>query len=96
MSIDEKTVRKVAKLAHIALPEERVAPMAAELNAIMAWIEQLNEVNIDGVEPMTSAVEGLSLPMREDVVIDGDNPEAVLANAPKSEDGFYVVPKVVE
>ena len=96
MSIDEKTVRKTAKLAHIALPEERVAPMAAELNAIMAWIEQLNEVDIDGIEPMTSAVEGLSLPMREDVVTDGDNPDRVLANAPKAEDGFYVVPKVVE
>jgi aspartyl-tRNA(Asn)/glutamyl-tRNA(Gln) amidotransferase subunit C len=96
MSIDEKTVRKVAKLARIALAEERVAPMAAELNGIMAWIEQLNEVNIEGVEPMTSAVEGLSLPMREDVVTDGDNPDCVLKNAPKAEDGFYVVPKVVE
>lgn len=96
MSIDEKTVRKVAKLARIALPEDRVAPMAAELNAIMAWIEQLNEVNIEGIGPMTSAVEGLSLPMREDVVTDGDNPDRVLKNAPKAEDGFYVVPKVVE
>lgn len=96
MSIDEKTVRKVAKLARLALPEERVKPMAAELNGIMAWIEQLNEVDIDGVEPMTSAVEGLSLPMREDVVTDGDNPQRVLANAPKTEDGFFVVPKVVE
>jgi aspartyl-tRNA(Asn)/glutamyl-tRNA(Gln) amidotransferase subunit C len=96
MSIDEKTVRKVAKLARIALAEDRVAPMAAELNGIMAWIEQLNEVNIEGVEPMTSAVEGLSLPMRDDVVTDGDNPDCVLKNAPKAEDGFYVVPKVVE
>ena len=96
MSIDEKTVRKVAKLARLALPEERVAPMAKELNAIMAWIEQLNEVDVDGVEPMTSAVEGLSLPMREDVVTAGDEPERVLQNAPKAEDGFFVVPKVVE
>lgn len=96
MSIDEKTVRNVAKLARLALPEERVAPMAKELNGIMAWIEQLNEVDIDGVEPMTSAVEGLALPMREDVVTDGDNPQRVLANAPKAEDGFFVVPKVVE
>ena len=96
MSIDEKTVRKVAKLARLALPEERVAPLVAELNGIMAWIEQLNEVDIDGVEPMTSAVEGLSLPMREDVVTDGDDPDRVLKNAPKSEDGFFVVPKVVE
>ncbi|MDX2273898.1 MAG: Asp-tRNA(Asn)/Glu-tRNA(Gln) amidotransferase subunit GatC [Hyphomonadaceae bacterium] len=96
MSIDEKTVRKVARLARLALPEARVAPMAAELNAIMAWIEQLNEVDIDGVEPMTSAVEHARLPMREDVVTDGGSPERVLKNAPKSEDGFFVVPKVVE
>jgi aspartyl-tRNA(Asn)/glutamyl-tRNA(Gln) amidotransferase subunit C len=96
MSIDEKTVRKVAKLSRLALPEDRVAPMAAELNGIMAWIEQLNEVNIDGVEPMTSAVEGMSLPLREDVVTEGNDPQRVLKNAPKSEDGFFVVPKVVE
>lgn len=96
MSIDEKTVRKVAKLARLALPEDRVAPMAAELNGIMAWIEQLNEVDVEGVAPMTSAVEGLSLPMRDDVVTAGSEPERVLKNAPKSEDGFFVVPKVVE
>lgn len=96
MSIDEKTVRKVAKLARLALPEERVAPMAAELNGIMAWIEQLNEVDVEGVAPMTSAVEGLTLPMREDEVTDGGYPERVLKNAPKSEDGFFVVPKAVE
>jgi aspartyl-tRNA(Asn)/glutamyl-tRNA(Gln) amidotransferase subunit C len=96
MAIDEKTVRKVAKLARLALPEERVAPMAGELNAILAWIEQLNEVDVEGVEPMTSAVEGAKLPMREDVVNDGGDAARVLANAPKSEDGFYVVPKVVE
>lgn len=96
MSIDEKTVRKVARLARLALPEERVAPMAAELNGIMAWIEQLNEVDVEGVEPMTSAVEGASLPMRADVVTSGGEPEQVLKNAPKSEDGFFVVPKVVE
>jgi len=96
MSIDEKTVRKVAKLSRLALPEDRVAPMAAELNSIMAWIEQLNEVDIEGIEPMTSAVEGLTLPMRDDVVNDGGDPQRVLKNAPKSEDGFFVVPKVVE
>ncbi|MEQ1707767.1 MAG: Asp-tRNA(Asn)/Glu-tRNA(Gln) amidotransferase subunit GatC [Terricaulis sp.] len=96
MSIDEKTVRKVAKLARLALPEARVAPMAAELNGIMAWIEQLNEVDIEGVAPMTSAVEGAALPMREDVVTDGGDVGRVLKNAPKAEDGFFVVPKVVE
>lgn len=96
MAIDENTVRKVARLARLALPEERVAPMAQELNGILAWIEQLNEVDIADVEPMTSAVEGATLPMREDVVTDGDDPQRVLKNAPKSEDGFFVVPKVVE
>ena len=96
MSIDENTVRKVARLARLALPEERVAPMAAELSSIMAWIEQLNEVDVDGVEPMTSAVEGMTTPLREDVVTDGGDPARVLKNAPKSEDGFFVVPKVVE
>jgi aspartyl-tRNA(Asn)/glutamyl-tRNA(Gln) amidotransferase subunit C len=70
--------------------------MADELNGIMAWIEQLNEVDIEGVEPMTSAVEGLQLPMREDVVTAGDDQDKVLKNAPKAEDGFFVVPKVVE
>ena len=96
MAIDEKTVRKVAKLARLALPEERVAPMAQELNGILAWIEQLNEVDVGGVAPMTSAVEGLKLPMRDDIVTAGADPTRVLKNAPKSEDGFFVVPKVVE
>ena len=95
MAIDENTVRRVAHLARLALPEERVAPMAAELNGIIAWIEQLNEVDIDGVEPMTSAV-ATTLPMRGDVVTEGGDARKVLANAPKSEDGFFVVPKVVE
>src|SRR5262249_59827337 len=96
MAIDDKTVRKVARLARLNLPEERVPPMVAELNGIFAWIEQLNEVDVAGVAPMTSAVEGVRLAMREDVVTDGDNPARVLKNAPKSEDGFFVVPKVVE
>jgi aspartyl-tRNA(Asn)/glutamyl-tRNA(Gln) amidotransferase subunit C len=96
MAIEEKDVRKAARLARLALPEERVAPMAQELSGIIAWIEQLNEVDIEGVEPMTSAVEGAKLPMREDKVTDGGNAAAVLKNAPKSEDGFFVVPKVVE
>jgi aspartyl-tRNA(Asn)/glutamyl-tRNA(Gln) amidotransferase subunit C len=96
MAIEEKDVRKAARLARLALPEERVAPMAQELSGIIAWIEQLNEVDIEGVEPMTSAVEGAQLPMREDKVTDGGIAAAVLKNAPKSEDGFFVVPKVVE
>jgi aspartyl-tRNA(Asn)/glutamyl-tRNA(Gln) amidotransferase subunit C len=95
-SIDEKTVRKVAQLARLASPEERVQPLADALPGLMSWIEQLNEAEIAGVEPMTRAVEGLRLPMRDDVVTAGDDPEKVLKNAPKSEDGFFVVPKVVE
>lgn len=96
MAIEEKDVRKAAKLARLAIPEARVPAMATELSSIMDWIEQLNEVDVEGVEPMTSAVEGAALPMREDVVTDGGDPTRVLKNAPKSEDGFFVVPKVVE
>jgi len=95
MAIDAATVRKVAKLARIAEPEDRLEPLARELNGIMNWIEQLDEVDTDGVEPMTSAVHQ-PLPMRDDVVTDGNKPEMVLANAPKSAHGFFVVPKVVE
>ena len=95
MSIDAATVRKVARLARIAEPEERIEPLARELNGILAWIEQLGEVDTDGVEPMTSAVER-ALPMREDVVTDGGDPARVLANAPKATRDFFVVPKVVE
>ena len=95
MSIDVETVRKVAKLAHIREPEEALAPLAAELSAIMGWIEQLSEVDTDGVEPMTSAV-AVTLPMREDVVTDGGDASVVLANAPSSKSGYFVVPKVME
>ena len=95
MAIDAATVRKVARLARIAEPEEKLEPLAKELSGILNWIEQLNEVDTDGVEPMTSAVQ-TPLPMREDVVADGADPEKVLANAPKRAGHFYVVPKVVE
>lgn len=95
MSVDKKTVSKVARLARIAVPEDRLEPMAKELNGILAWIEQLNEVNVDGVEAMTTPV-AMQLPLREDAVTDGGIRDQVLANAPKSEDGFFVVPKVVE
>ncbi len=99
MSIDKETVRRVAKLARIAEPEERLAPLADELNGIMAWIEQLNEVDIEGVEAMASTVD-VSLPMREDIVTHdetgGGKPELIVKNAPKTEDHFFVVPKVVE
>ncbi|HYC68655.1 Asp-tRNA(Asn)/Glu-tRNA(Gln) amidotransferase subunit GatC [Brevundimonas sp.] len=95
MAIDAATVKKVARLARIDEPDDKLEPLAKELSAILAWIEQLGEVDTDDVEPMTSAVAA-ALPMREDVVTDGGDPEKVLANAPKSVRGFYVVPKVVE
>ncbi|HEX3674242.1 MAG TPA: Asp-tRNA(Asn)/Glu-tRNA(Gln) amidotransferase subunit GatC [Rhizomicrobium sp.] len=95
MSVDKDTVRRIAKLARIALPEDRVAPMEDELNGILKWVEQLNEVDVTGVEPMTSVV-AQTLRMREDVVTAGDAAEAVVANAPESEDNFFLVPKVVE
>jgi len=95
MAIDAETVRKVARLARIATPEDRVEQLARELNGIMNWIEQLAEVDTDGVEPMTSAVH-VPLPMRDDVVTDGGDAERVLSNAPKRVENFYVVPKVVE
>ncbi|MDG2521810.1 Asp-tRNA(Asn)/Glu-tRNA(Gln) amidotransferase subunit GatC [Caulobacter segnis] len=95
MAIDAATVRKVARLARIAEPEERVEALAQELNGIMQWIEQLAEVDTDGVEPMTSVV-AQALPLRADVVTDGGDAAVVTKNAPKSVDGFFVVPKVVE
>jgi len=95
MAIDAATVRKVARLARIAEPEEKLEPLARELSGILDWIEQLNEVDTDGVEPMTTAVHA-ALPMRDDVVTDGGDPERVLSNAPKRAGAFFVVPKVVE
>jgi len=95
MAIDAATVRKVARLARIAEPEDKLEPLAKELSGILNWIEQLNEVDTNGVEPMTTAVHA-QLPMREDVVTDGGDPERVLANAPKRAGDFFVVPKVVE
>ncbi|MDP3745414.1 MAG: Asp-tRNA(Asn)/Glu-tRNA(Gln) amidotransferase subunit GatC [Phenylobacterium sp.] len=95
MAIDAATVRKVARLARIAEPEEKLEALAKELTGIMTWIEQLAEVDTDGVEPMTSAVH-MPAPMREDVVTEGGDASQVLSNAPKTIDGFFVVPKVVE
>ena len=95
MAIDAATVRKVAHLARIKTPEDRLEPLAQELNGILQWIEQLNQVDVDGVEPMTSNV-AQPLRLRDDVVTDGDKIADVLSNAPKSADGFFVVPKVVD
>jgi aspartyl-tRNA(Asn)/glutamyl-tRNA(Gln) amidotransferase subunit C len=95
MSLDPKTVARVATLARIRVPEADLAPLAEELSHIVSWIEQLDEVDTSGVEPMTSVVT-MTLPMRDDVVTDGAKREAVLANAPQSTEAFFTVPKVVE
>ena len=95
MSVTKDDVRKVARLSRIAVPEDKLETLAGELTGIMGWIEQLNEVDIDGVEPMTSVVEA-KLPMRDDVVTDGGKQDQVRANAPNSDEGFFVVPKSVE
>ena len=95
MSVTKDDVKKVARLSRIAVEDERLEALAGELNGILGWIEQLNEVDVEGVEPMTSVVESV-LTMRTDTVTDGDKADQVLANAPKSEDGFFVVPKAVE
>lgn len=95
MAIDVATVKKVASLSRLRESDERLETLAGELNGILGWIEQLNEVDVTGVEPMTTAVE-MPTPMRDDVVSDGDKVAQVVANAPKSIDGFFVVPKVVE
>ena len=95
MAIDVETVRKVARLAHIREPEARLADLAGELSAILAWIEQLDSVDTEGVAPMTSAVN-VELLLREDEVTAGGDAAAVLANAPATRDGFFVVPKVIE
>ena len=95
MSIDHATVRRIARLARIRVSDTEVPQLADELSSILSWIEKLGEVDITGVEPMTSVVE-MKMKMREDVVSDGDIADGVLANAPRSEDHFYLVPKVVE
>lgn len=95
MSVDKDTVRRIARLARLKLEEERVEPMVQELNGILAWVEQLKEVDVEGVQPMTSVVEQ-RLKMREDVITEPNNADALMANAPQAEDHFFVVPKVVE
>jgi len=95
MSVDSSTVRRIARLARIAVDNEQAAAMEKELNALLAWVEQLSEVDVDGVPPMTSVVEQ-KLKMRDDVVTEGGRADDILRNAPQSEEGFFVVPKVVE
>ncbi|MEJ0025250.1 MAG: Asp-tRNA(Asn)/Glu-tRNA(Gln) amidotransferase subunit GatC [Rhizomicrobium sp.] len=95
MTVGKDDVRKIAKLARLALDEGRVAPMVEELNGILKWVEQLDEVNVEGIKPMTSVV-AQTLKMRDDVVTDGGAADALMANAPEGVDHFFVVPKVVE
>lgn len=95
MPVDISTVKRVASLARIAVNDEAAERMTGELNAILGLIEQLNEVDVEGVEPMTS-VAAMKMRLREDVVNDGNIADAVVANAPVSEENFFVVPKVVE
>src|SRR6476659_6422240 len=105
MSLDKETVARIARLARLRVPEEELEPLAGELSRILAWIEQLNEVDTKDVAPLAS-VSDVTLPMREDKVTDGGIAEKVLANAPggavyvdpadKGAGGFFIVPKVVE
>lgn len=95
MSIDTKTARKVAHLARIAVKEEDLPKLAGELSAVLAFMEQLSEVDVDGVEPMTS-VTPMRLKRRVDVVTDGNIQASILKNAPDAREGFFAVPKVVE
>ena len=95
MSVDADTVRRVARLARISVAEDEVENLRGELNAIFAFVEQLSEVNVEGVEPMTS-VTPMAMKMREDVVNDGGIADDIIANAPAHDNHFFVVPKVVE
>jgi len=95
MPVDKNTVAQIAKLAHIRLPEDHLEPLAGELSKILGWVEQLSQLDTENVAPMTSVVE-LRVPQRADVVDDGNCRDKVVANAPESTDGFFVVPKVVE
>ncbi|MBS0528373.1 MAG: Asp-tRNA(Asn)/Glu-tRNA(Gln) amidotransferase subunit GatC [Proteobacteria bacterium] len=95
MSVDATTVRRIAHLARIAVDDAEVPALQGELNAILAFVEQLQEVNVDGVEPMTS-VTPMEMKKRADVVNDGEIADKIVANAPVTEDHFFLVPKVVE
>ena len=95
MSVDTATVRHIAKLARIAMSDAEVEALVPELNNILGWVEQLQEVDVSGVEPMTAVIPNI-LRMRDDIVTDGGIREDVLANAPVAEHGFFAVPKVIE
>ena len=95
MSVSPEQVRHIAKLARIAMSDEEIDRLAPELNNILGWVEQLAEVNTEGVEPLATVVDQ-KLRLREDVVTAGDIRDAILANAPEAQHGFFAVPKVIE
>ncbi len=95
MSVDAMTVRRIAHLARIAVADDEVEHLKGGLNAILSFIEQLSEVDVQGVEPMTSVIP-ITMKKRQDVVTDGEIPDQIIRNAPAAEDHFFVVPKVVE
>lgn len=95
MSVDAATVRRIARLARIAVAEDEVEHLKGELNSILAFVEQLSEVNVEGIEPMTSVMP-MTIKMRDDVVTDGEKADLILKNAPAGQDGFFLVPKVIE
>jgi aspartyl-tRNA(Asn)/glutamyl-tRNA(Gln) amidotransferase subunit C len=95
MSVTSDQVRHIAKLARLAMSEEELERLVPELNNILGWVEQLGEVNTDGVEPLTAVIEQ-KLRLREDIVNDGNIRDDVLANAPDAQHGFFAVPKVIE
>ena len=95
MSVDTATVRHIAKLARLRMSDAEVEAMVPELNNILGWVEQLGEVNTDGVEPLTAVIDQ-KLRLRDDQVTDGGIRDAVLANAPDAQHGFFAVPKVIE
>jgi aspartyl-tRNA(Asn)/glutamyl-tRNA(Gln) amidotransferase subunit C len=95
MSVSTEHVRHIARLARIAMSDEEIERLAPELNNILGWVEQLAEVNTDGVEPLTAVIDQ-KLRLRDDIVNDGNIRDAVLANAPEAQHGFFAVPKVIE
>ncbi len=95
MALDPTTIRRIATLARIQVDDDRLEPLSQELNGILGWIAQLNEVDVDGVEPLTGGAQ-MAMKMRDDAVTDGGYPDKILANAPDRNGAFFAVPKVVE
>ncbi len=95
MAVDAKTVKHIAHLARLRVPEDQIDRVAGDLNKILAWVEQLDEVDVTGIEPLTS-VNDLSLRLRDDIITDGAKAQEILANAPERTADFFTVPKVVE